>query len=172
MQARSRSFHLNGQITVKANAELDHETKPTHTVTVTATDPHNASDTITVTIHVTDVDEAPVIMVDSTENQAPRFPTASTTRSIPEGQSSGRAIGSRVTATDPNPNDSLTYSLEGTDAASFSIDSRDWTATDQCVLRLQYQEHLHGNRQGYRQGRIVRHHQGNHNRHRGWGADG
>ena len=40
---------------------MDHESKPTHTVTVTATDPHNASATITVTIHVTDVDEAPRI---------------------------------------------------------------------------------------------------------------
>ena len=49
----------SGQITVKANVELDHETKPRHTVTVTVTDSHNASATITVTIHVTDVDEAP-----------------------------------------------------------------------------------------------------------------
>ena len=52
---------LMGQITVSDAAELDHETKPTHTVTVTATDPHNTSATITVTIHVTDVDEAPRI---------------------------------------------------------------------------------------------------------------
>ena len=40
---------------------LDHETKPTLTVTLTATDPSEATDTITVTIHVTDVDEAPKI---------------------------------------------------------------------------------------------------------------
>ena len=50
---------LTGQIMVGADAELDHESKPTHTVTVTATDSHNTTDTITVTIHVTDVDEAP-----------------------------------------------------------------------------------------------------------------
>ena len=42
--------------------ELDHESKPTHTVTVTATDSHNTSDTITVTIHVTDADEPPAAM--------------------------------------------------------------------------------------------------------------
>ena len=44
---------------LRADAELDHESKPTHTVTVTATDPHGVTDMITVTIHVTDVDEAP-----------------------------------------------------------------------------------------------------------------
>ena len=49
----------DGQITVGAKAKLDHETKPTLSVTVTATDPHDATDTATVTIMVTDVDEAP-----------------------------------------------------------------------------------------------------------------
>ena len=53
---------LTGQIAVGADAELDHESKPTHTVTVTATDLHNTSDTITVTIHVTDADEPPAAM--------------------------------------------------------------------------------------------------------------
>ena len=52
------------------------------------------------------------------------FSSSSVTRSIPEGQSSGRPIGATVTATDLNPSDSLTYTLEGTDAASFSIHSR------------------------------------------------
>ena len=113
----------NGQIEVKD--KLDHEANASHTVTLTADDgsgTSNATASITVTIYVTDVDEKPVIMVVPTENQAPRFPSSSTTRSIPEGQSSGRAIGARVTATDPG--DSLTYTLEGRDAASFSIDSR------------------------------------------------
>ena len=50
-----------GQIQVKEGAMLDHETNPTLTVTLTATDPSEATDTITVTIHVTDVDEAPKI---------------------------------------------------------------------------------------------------------------
>ena len=65
-----------GQIMVGDDAKLDHESKPTHSVTVTATDSHNATDTITVTIHVTDVDEPPAaaameytkIVDDYTEN--------------------------------------------------------------------------------------------------------
>ena len=122
--AATPAAEVAGQI--KTKADLNYEDKKRYTVTVTATDSSgesNDSDTITVTIYVTDVDEKPEIMVVPTENQAPMFPSSSTERSIPEGQSSGRAIGSRVTATDPNPGDSLTYTLEGTDAASFSIHS-------------------------------------------------
>ena len=52
------SFAINpatGQLMTRA--ALDHETKPSYTVTVTATDDAGATDTITVTITVTDVDE-------------------------------------------------------------------------------------------------------------------
>ena len=83
--AGSFDIDLNtGQITVKANAKLDHETKPTHRVTVTATDSNSASDTLTVTIHVTDVDEAPAPMeyeeiVDYAENDTVRVITLTAT---------------------------------------------------------------------------------------------
>ena len=115
------------QIEVQSGTELNYERRSRYSVTLTANDgsgTSNATAMITVTIYVTDMDEKPVIMVVPTENQAPMFPDSSVTRSIPEGQSSGRAIGFAVTATDPNPGDRLTYTLEGTDAASFSIDSR------------------------------------------------
>ena len=106
---------------VGANAMLDYEaTKNTYMVTVTASDQEGLNSSVDVTIEVTDVDEAPEIMQVPTENQAPVFRSSSTTRSIPEGQSSRRPIGAVVTAIDPG--DSLTYTLEGTDAASFSID--------------------------------------------------
>ena len=49
----------SGQIRVAEGAVLDHETRPTYRVTVTATDPSNASDSISVDITVTDVNEAP-----------------------------------------------------------------------------------------------------------------
>ena len=115
----------DGQIRVKADAELDHEAKPMHTVTVTATDPHNARATITVTIHVTDVDEMPMIMVDdgSEINRDPRFPRSTAVRYIDENTRAGMPIGPPVTATDRDRGDTLTYSLAGTDGASFDIDS-------------------------------------------------
>ena len=51
------------QISTKADVPLDKETKDTYTVTVTATDPSGLEATITVTIMVTNVDEAPEIVV-------------------------------------------------------------------------------------------------------------
>ena len=52
-----------GQIEVGAGTKLDYETKQTYTVTVRAADSYGESDTIMVTITVTDMDEAPTIMV-------------------------------------------------------------------------------------------------------------
>ena len=52
-----------GQIQVKAGTKLNYEAKNTYMVTVTATDPNGLSDSIDVTITVTDVDEAPEIIV-------------------------------------------------------------------------------------------------------------
>ena len=54
-------------------------------------------------------------------NVAPEFASASTTRAIAENTAANANIGSPVEATDPN-GDTLTYRLEGTDAASFRID--------------------------------------------------
>ena len=44
-------------------------------------------------------------------------------REIPENTASGTALGAAVAATDPDTGDTLTYSLSGTDASYFSIDS-------------------------------------------------
>ena len=98
---------------LKTKAPLDYETETAYTVTVTVSD-GTLTDTITVTINVTDVNETPT-------NNAPEFTEGtSATRSIAENTASGQNIGSAVSATDAD-NDTLTYSLGGTDAASFSI---------------------------------------------------
>ena len=55
----------NGRISVVAAGLLDHETAPSHTVTVTASDTLNASDSVTVTIEVTDVNEPPDAVADT-----------------------------------------------------------------------------------------------------------
>ena len=96
----------NGQL--KTSAALDHETKASYTVTVTVSD-GTATDNITVTITVTDVNEAPVFADGS-----------SITLSIDENTATGSNIGSTLSATDPD-DDTLTWTLGGADAASFSI---------------------------------------------------
>ena len=49
-----------GQITSKAGVNYDHETQPSHSVTVTASDGKGGSDTLGVIIHVADVNEPPL----------------------------------------------------------------------------------------------------------------
>ena len=77
----------SGQL--RTNAALDHETKSSYSVTVTADDGNGDSTEIPVTITVTDVNDAPVF----TEG-------GSTTRSIAENTTSGTNIGNPIAATD------------------------------------------------------------------------
>ena len=97
----------SGQLQTKA--ALDHETTPSYSVIVTATDLSNATDTIAVTITVTDV------------NEAPEFPTETGARTVEENTAAGQDIGLPVEATDPDTGSVLTYSLGGADSASFDI---------------------------------------------------
>ncbi len=106
----------SGQLQTKD--ALDYETDTSYTVTVSVSDGTD-TDSITVTINITNV------------NEAPKFATTTTTRSIAENAAVGTNIGAAVSATDPdgttdvNPEDAtvdaLTYTLGGTDAASFNI---------------------------------------------------
>ena len=109
------SFDIDGATgQLMTKAALDYETKSSYTVTVTATDPDGATDTITVTINVTDV---------AVENVAPTFTDGATaTRSVDENSAAGMNVGGPVMATDSD-GDTLAYTLGGTDAASFDIDS-------------------------------------------------
>ena len=65
-------------------------------------------------------DWSPSVNGTTTDNQAPTFSGSSTTRSIAENATGTQNIGNPVTATDSDGG-TLTYSLEGTDAGSFSI---------------------------------------------------
>ena len=57
-------------------------------------------------------------------NNAPEFDDgASTSRSVAENTTSGTDFDSAVSATDADTSDTLTYSLEGSDAASFGINT-------------------------------------------------
>ena len=96
-----------GQLQTKA--PLDYETKRYYYVTVSVSDGNGGSDSINVTIYVQNVNEAPTFTEGS-----------STTRLVAENTASGENIGAPVAATDVDSN-VLTYTLSGTDAASFSI---------------------------------------------------
>ena len=96
---------------LKTSAPLDYEQKNAYAVTVIVSD-GTLTDTISVAINVTDV----------AENSTPVFAEDSTTRSIPENTPTGISIGEVVTAKDADSDDTLTYTLSGTDATSFDID--------------------------------------------------
>ena len=102
----------SGQIETKSGVTYDHEANPSYTVTVKADDSNGGTDTIEVTITVTDVNEAPAF-----DDVSP------TTRSIAENTGTGVDIGTPVAATDLDAGATLTYSLGGTDASSFDIDT-------------------------------------------------
>ncbi len=96
---------------LKTKAPLDYEQKNTYAVTVITSDGKGETDTISVAINVTDVNE----------NRAPVFVEGNrTTRTIAENTPAGESIGSPVAARDADE-DTLTYTLSGTDAASFGI---------------------------------------------------
>ena len=98
----------SGQL--QTRAPLDYETKNAYTVIVTVSD-GSLTDVISVGITVTDSDE----------NRAPVFADDSTTRSVAENTPAGVNIGNPVSATDPDSDASLTYTLSGTDAGSFGV---------------------------------------------------
>ena len=105
------AFNINstsGQITT--NQSFNYENKDTYSVEVTVSDNNGGTDEIDVTISVTDTNDAPVF----TEG-------TNTSRSVAENLSSGAAVGLPITATDEDDN-TIEYSLSGTDTDSFSVD--------------------------------------------------
>ena len=110
--ADAASFSIdrtNGQLSTKA--ELDKETKDTYVVTVTATDPSDETDTVTVTIKVTNVDEAPEIMVGGL--------AISGMARVDYAENGTEAVAT-YTATGPDAA-SASWMLEGDDAGVFDI---------------------------------------------------
>ena len=62
--------------------------------------------------------------VGTTPNNAPVFANATETRTVPENSTAGTNVGSPIPeATDADSGDTLTYSMEGADAASFAFDA-------------------------------------------------
>ena len=109
------SFEIDtntGQI--KTKASLMDEAQDTYTVTVTASDDDGNEAEHVVTITVTDANDPPEFTDDNGDVQT------SVTREVAENTVAGQPVGDPVAATDEE-SDTLTYSLAGTDAASFDI---------------------------------------------------
>ena len=88
-------------------------------VTITAKDPSGATDTLMVTVMVDDVDDAPMLRL----NSAPEFDAETTERMVDENTAAGMAVSDPVMATDPGGDvDTLTYNLSGDHAMYFAID--------------------------------------------------
>ena len=100
---------------LKTKAALDHETKASYTVMVTATDPFGAPATATVTIEVTDVNEAPSVegaaSIDHDENLTV----------LDTAADGGGAQAATYTAIDLDEVDTTELSLEGADSSKFGI---------------------------------------------------
>ena len=115
------NFDINsstGQL--KTKTVFDYETDGTsYPVTVSVSDgmdSYSNADTavdsrIDVTINVTDI------------NEKPQFAAETISFTIPEDTSVGQSVGNALSATDPDPSDTVTYSASGTDAALFQVDS-------------------------------------------------
>ena len=101
----------SGQIQTKSGVTYDHEIKSSYSVTVKADDNNGGTATIDVTITVADV------------NEPPEFDSATATREVPENTEAGGNIGAPVTAADPDTGDTPAYTLGGTDATFFDIDT-------------------------------------------------
>ena len=101
----------NGQIEVGSGTELDYETKQTYMVTLTAQDSFGETASIDVTIMVTDMDEAPEIMVGGL--------AISGMSRVEYAEDRVDVVGTYM-ATGPDA-DMATWTLEGDDAGFFDI---------------------------------------------------
>ena len=98
-----------GQLRVATLGALDFETSPSFTLTLGVTDAGGLSDTATVTVNLTNVNEAPVI--------------EDATRSVAENSSAGTLVGDVIPSSDPDANDTRSYSIIGGNInGAFAID--------------------------------------------------
>ncbi len=101
-----------GLISVASGTKLDYETKKTYMVTVTATDPDGLSASIDVTITVTDVNEAPEIIVGGLAITGPASASYAEDRSDPVGT---------YDLAGPDSDSGRWTTLGGADASDFRI---------------------------------------------------
>ena len=107
---------------IKTKNELDHEDIDTYYVTVSVYD-GKASDGSTEDTPVVDTYIDVTIEVEDV-NEKPTFDaTPPVEYQIAENTAAAKPIGAALTATDPDPADTLTYTLDSASAATFEIDT-------------------------------------------------
>ena len=102
-------------VTVTAGNDTDTVTD-THSLTHSAT----SSDTDYSGIPIANV--GVTVNDDDSANSAPTFPNSTESRTLAENTAGGQNVGGNLTATDSD-GDTLSYTLEGTDASSFNLDT-------------------------------------------------
>ena len=112
--ADNGSFNIGGtgNDVLRLNVSADYETKNLYTIRVSTTDPGGLSFVRQFNIFINNVNEAPTI--------------SAQTRSIAENSPNGTAVGAPLTASDPNANTTLTYSItggNGTGSGAFAFGS-------------------------------------------------
>ena len=137
-----------GQITTITGETYDHEAKASYDLVVAVTDTGGLLSAIGVTVSLTDVEETANGQGNTgpqqtkpgpPRNRAPAFADTSATREVAENSAAGTNVGPAITATDPDTGDTLTYSLSGTDAASFTIDASTGQITTVANVNYDYE---------------------------------
>ena len=95
-----QKFRIDGVGTLFVAKALDHESTESYSLTLQVSDSGSLSDTATLTIAVMDV------------NEAPSFDATAYTFTVPENAAQGEVLGN-VSATDPDADDTLAYSIAG-----------------------------------------------------------
>ena len=108
--ANPGGFTVTAAGQIRTGRELDHESNPSHAITLRAQDPGGLADTVRVTINVTNV------------NDPPRFPSPSAALTVHDRAAAGENVGTPVTAADQDGG-ALTYTLGGLDRVTFTIGS-------------------------------------------------
>ena len=127
LDAFNRDFSLDaatGQVSVRAGAAIDYETRSAYIVAYRVTDNKNAAggndpavdDTLVLTIDVTDANEAPRFADSDSDGTADAV-----TRTVTENTTTG-GVGLAVTAADPESGDVLAYSVAVTSEAGAAAD--------------------------------------------------
>ena len=119
-------FTINGSTgVVTVNGAIDRESAASHTITVRATSADGSFSTQDFTVAVNDVDEFDVGPVSDTDG---------TVNAVNENALIGQEVGITAHATDLDPEDTITYTLDDAAGGLFAIDSATGVVTVNGVL--------------------------------------